>query len=69
MHHQQHGLSNRANRMPVLLAINRTIFAKDKIRISKHSRCRLKIHAGVLLLVCPVFLRIPFEEHSVIQNV
>lgn len=51
MHHQQYGLANPTDRMPALLAIDHAVFAEYEIRVSENPRCRIKIHARVLLLV------------------
>jgi len=51
VHHQQHSFANLADRLPALLAIDHPIFSKYQIWIRKDPRCRLEIHARVLLLV------------------
>lgn len=69
MNHQQDGFPNYTNRMPALLAINHAILADYKIRVSENPRCRLKVQARMLRLVCPALFRVPFKEHRVIHNV
>jgi len=69
MHYEQHNLLHRTDRVPTLLAVDNAVFTKHQTWIGKYTRCGLKIDARVLLLVCAVLLRAPFEAHAVIHNV
>ncbi len=69
MHYQQHCLPYSTDPVPTLLTVDYVVFAKHQAWIGKYARCGFKINTGMLLLVCPVLLRIPLEAHAVIHNV
>ena len=69
MHYQQDRSLYRADAVPTLLTVEHSILTQQQSRIGKHSGCHFEINTGMLLLVCTILRRIPFEEHVVIHNV